>query len=172
LKCEFVFLLYIFCDFDERVKDECGKIDLYDIRYSVTFAFRIKNSMMETGLTYTSTVVVSKENVAATMGSGTMDVFATPAMIALMENTAFESVASELEEGSGTVGTALDIKHVSATPVGMKVTCESELVKVDGRALTFSVKAFDEAGLIGEGTHERFIVFEEKFQKKADDKAK
>ena len=99
-------------------------------------------------------------------------VFATPAMIALMENTAFESVASELEEGSGTVGTALDIKHVSATPVGMKVTCESELVKVDGRALTFSVKAFDEAGLIGEGTHERFIVFEEKFQKKADDKAK
>ena len=69
-------------------------------------------------------------------------------------------------------GTALDIKHVSATPVGMKVTCESELVKVDGRALTFSVKAFDEAGLIGEGTHERFIVFEEKFQKKADDKAK
>ena len=93
-------------------------------------------------------------------------------MIALMENTAFESVASELEEGSGTVGTALDIKHVSATPVGMKVTCESELVQVDGRALTFSVKAFDEAGLIGEGTHERFIVFEEKFQKKADDKAK
>ena len=101
-----------------------------------------------------------------------MDVFATLAMIALMENTAFESVASELEEGSGTVGTALDIKHVSATPVGMKVTCESELVKVDGRTLTFSVKAFDEAGLIGEGTHERFIVFEEKFQKKADDKAK
>ena len=112
------------------------------------------------------------DKTAKAMGSGTMDVFATPAMIALMENTAFESVASELEEGSGTVGTALDIKHVSATPVGMKVTCESELVKVDCRALTFSVKAFDEAGLIGEGTHERFIVFEEKFQKKADDKAK
>ena len=128
--------------------------------------------MLQAGIKGKKEITVTIDKTAKAMGSGTMDVFATPAMIALMENTAFESVASELEEGSGTVGTALDIKHVSATPVGMKVTCESELVKVDGRALTFSVKAFDEAGLIGEGTHERFIVFEEKFQKKADDKAK
>jgi predicted thioesterase len=91
-------------------------------------------------------------------------------MIALMENTAFESVAPYLEQGSGTVGTALNVKHVSATPVGMKVTCETELIKVDGRALTFSVKAYDEAGLIGEGEHERFIIYEEKFQAKADAK--
>lgn len=131
-----------------------------------------ETDMLQTGIKGKKEITVTLDKTAKAMGSGTMDVFATPAMIALMENTAFESVASELEEGSGTVGTALDIKHVSATPVGMKVTCESELVKVDGRALTFSVKAFDEAGLIGEGTHERFIVFEEKFQKKADDKAK
>ena len=123
-----------------------------------------------TGIKGNSKVLAENSNSARTMGSGTLDVFATPAMIALMENTAFESVAGELEEGSGTVGTALKVKHVAATPVGMKVVCETELVKVDGRALTFSVKAFDEKGLIGEGEHERFIVFNEKFQAKADAK--
>ena len=126
--------------------------------------------MLEAGIKGTKEIMVTSENTAKTMGSGTLDVFATPAMIALMENTAYESVASELEEGSGTVGTALNVKHVAATPVGMKVTCETELIKVDGRALTFSVKAFDEKGLIGEGEHERFIVFNEKFQAKADAK--
>ena len=126
--------------------------------------------MLEAGIKGTKEIMVTNENTAQTMGSGTLDVFATPAMIALMENTAYESVASELEEGSGTVGTALNVKHVAATPVGMKVTCETELIKVDGRALTFSVKAFDEKGLIGEGEHERFIVFNEKFQAKADAK--
>ena len=126
--------------------------------------------MLEVGIKGTKEIMVTNENTAKTMGSGTLDVFATPAMIALMENTAYESVASELEEGSGTVGTALNVKHVAATPVGMKVTCETELIKVDGRALTFSVKAFDEKGLIGEGEHERFIVFNEKFQAKADAK--
>ncbi len=126
--------------------------------------------MLEAGIKGTKEIMVTNENIAKTMGSGTLDVFATPAMIALMENTAYESVASELEEGSGTVGIALNVKHVAATPVGMKVTCETELIKVDGRALTFSVKAFDEKGLIGEGEHERFIVFNEKFQAKADAK--
>ena len=126
--------------------------------------------MLEAGIKGTKEIMATNENTAKTMGSGTLDVFATPAMIALMENTAYESVASELEEGSGTVGTALNVKHVAATPVGMKVTCETELIKVDGRALTFSVKAFDEKGLIGEGEHERFIVFNEKFQAKADAK--
>ena len=126
--------------------------------------------MLEAGIKGTKKIMVTNENTAKTMGSGTLDVFATPAMIALMENTAYESVAAELEEGSGTVGTALNVKHVAATPVGMKVTCETELIKVDGRSLTFSVKAFDEKGLIGEGEHERFIVFNEKFQAKADAK--
>ncbi len=126
--------------------------------------------MLEVGTKGKKEIVVTRDKTAKVMGSGTLDVFATPAMIALMENTAFESVSNQLEEGAGTVGTALNVKHVSATPVGMKVTCETELIKVEGRALTFSVKAFDEAGLIGEGEHERFIIFEEKFQKKADEK--
>ena len=114
-----------------------------------------------------------KEGVKGTqeiMVTGALDVFATPAMIALMEKTAWESVQPYLEEGSGTVGTLMNVKHVAASPVGMKITCETELTKVDGRALTFSVKAFDEAGLIGEGEHERFIVYNEKFQAKADAK--
>ena len=126
--------------------------------------------MLEVGTKGKKEIVVTRDKTAKVMGSGTLDVFATPAMIALMENTAFESVSNQLEEGAGTVGTALNVKHVSATPVGMKVTCETELIKVEVRALTFSVKAFDEAGLIGEGEHERFIIFEEKFQKKADEK--
>ncbi|MCI6242453.1 MAG: thioesterase family protein [Lachnospiraceae bacterium] len=126
--------------------------------------------MLTTGIKGKQELVVTKENTAKAMGSGTLEVFATPAMIALMEKTAYESVAPELEEGSGTVGTALNVKHVAASPVGMKITCESELVKVDGRALTFSVKAYDEKGLIGEGEHERFIIYNEKFQAKADAK--
>ena len=126
--------------------------------------------MLEVGIKGRKEIVVTKEKTAKSMCSGALDVFATPAMIALMENTAFESVADLLDPGCGTVGTALNVKHVSATPVGMKVTCETELIQVDGRALTFSVKAYDEAGLIGEGEHERFIIFEEKFQKKANDK--
>ena len=126
--------------------------------------------MLTTGIKGKQELVVTKENTAKAMGSGTLEVFATPAMIALMEKTAYESVAPELEEGSGTVGTALNVKHVAASPVGMKITCESELVKVDGRALTFSVKAYDEKALIGEGEHERFIIYNEKFQAKADAK--
>ena len=126
--------------------------------------------MLTTGIKGKQELVVTKENTAKAMGSGTLEVFATPAMIALMEKTAYESVAPELEEGSGTVGTALKVKHVAASPVGMKITCESELVKVHGRALTFSVNAYDEKGLIGEGEHERFIIYNEKFQAKADAK--
>ncbi|MDY2590687.1 MAG: thioesterase family protein [Agathobacter sp.] len=126
--------------------------------------------MLETGIKGTKEITVTNELTAKTFKSGTLDVYATPAMIALMEDVAFESVASELEEGNGTVGTLINVKHVAATPVGMKVTCESELTKIDGRALTFSVKAFDECGLIGEGVHERFIINEEKFQAKANGK--
>ena len=126
--------------------------------------------MLETGIKGTKEVIVTEELSAKNVGSGLLPVFATPSMIALMENTAFESVAEYLEEGCGTVGTSLNVKHVAATPIGMKVTCETELIKVDGRALTFEVKAYDECGLIGEGLHERFVIAEEKFLAKTNDK--
>ena len=126
--------------------------------------------MLQAGIKGKQELLVTEEKTAKSMGSGALQVYATPAMIALIEKTAWESVQPELEEGSGTVGTALNVKHVAASPVGMRITCETELTKVDGRALTFSVKAFDEAGLIGEGEHERFIVYNDKFQAKADAK--
>ena len=126
--------------------------------------------MLETGIRGKQEIIVTEDKTAKVYGSGTLDVFATPAMIALMENTAYKSVAQYLGEGNGTVGTNLNVKHVAATPVGMKVICETELVKIEGRALTFTVKAFDACGLIGEGTHERFIIMEDKFQAKANGK--
>ena len=126
--------------------------------------------MLETGIKGTRTVTVNEDNTAKAMGSGTLDVFATPALIALMEETCWRSVANELEEGSGTVGTLLEIKHTAPTPVGMKVTCESTLTEVDGRRLVFEVIARDAKGVVGEGTHERFIIQNEKFQVKANAK--
>ena len=126
--------------------------------------------MLEAGIKGKKVSGVTEHNTAKAMGSGTLEVFATPAMVALMEGCAYESVLPFLEEGTGTVGTALNIRHVSATPVGMKVVCESELVKVDVRELTFNIKVFDEKGLIGEGEHQRFVVYNEKFQEKANNK--
>lgn len=115
-------------------------------------------------------LAVTEEMTAKHMNSGALKVFATPYMIALMEYAAFDSVREYLEEGCGTVGTSLDVRHVAATPVGMKVYCDSELIRIDGRALTFSVKVYDEKGLIGEGEHGRFIVNEEKFLAKTEAK--
>lgn len=126
--------------------------------------------MLETGIKGTGTVTVNEDNTAKAMGSGTLDVFATPALIALMEETCWRSVANELEEGCGTVGTLLEIKHTAPTPVGMKVTCESTLTEVDGRRLVFEVIARDAKGVVGEGKHERFVVQNEKFQVKANAK--
>ena len=124
--------------------------------------------MLETGIKGTRTVTVNEENTAKAMGSGTLDVFATPALIALMEETCWRSIANELEDGCGTVGTLLEIKHTAPTPVGMKVTCESTLTEVDGRRLVFEVIARDAKGVVGEGKHERFVVQNEKFQVKAN----
>ncbi|MBQ9814503.1 MAG: thioesterase family protein [Lachnospiraceae bacterium] len=125
---------------------------------------------METGIKGRTEMTVAPEQSAKNVGSGLVDVFATPAMVALMEKTASSSVLPYLEEGQGTVGISLNITHDAATPVGMKVWCESELIKVEGRKLTFKVEAFDEKERIGGGTHERFIITTEKFQAKANAK--
>lgn len=114
--------------------------------------------MLREGIIGQGETLVTQENTAKTVGSGELDVFATPAMIALMEETAYKSVAGELDAGMGSVGTLMNVKHVSATPVGRKITCRTELREVDGRRLVFHVEARDEAGLIGEGVHERFVV--------------
>lgn len=126
--------------------------------------------MLTVGIEGTLEKEVTAEDTAEVLKSGTLQVFATPAMIALMEETAWKSVEKELEEGSTTVGTNLNIQHLSATPVGMKVTCHTRLTEVDGRRLVFSVEVEDEAGKIGEGIHERFVVMSEKFQLKANAK--
>ena len=101
---------------------------------------------LETGICGEQSVRVSAENTAKTMGSGTLDVFATPALVALAEKTCWQSVAPALEAGSGTVGTKLELEHTAPTPVGMTVTCHSELVAVEGRKLTFKVTLADEKG--------------------------
>ena len=126
--------------------------------------------MLKSGIKGKETMLVDESNTAKTMGSGTLDVFATPAMTALMEKTAWKSVAEELEEGCGTVGIRLEITHDAPTPLGMKVTCESVLTGIDGRKLTFEVEARDERGKIGSGIHERFIIDNKKFQEKANQK--
>ena len=106
---------------------------------------------------------MTPEMSAARVGSGLVEVFATPMMISLIEQTCNESVLPYLDEGQGTVGTLVNVAHTSATPIGMRVWCESELVEVDRRRLVFKVKTFDECGPIGEGTHERFIIDTAKF---------
>ena len=126
--------------------------------------------MLEIGMTLTLTTTVTEDKTARAMKSGTLDVFATPAMIALMEETAYKTVADALDDGMGTVGTYLAVKHLAATPLGMTVTCKAELTEIDNRRLVFKVTAYDEAGLIGEGDHERFIVQNEKFMAKTNAK--
>lgn len=116
--------------------------------------------------------MVNDQNTAAAVGSGLLPVFATPQMIALMENAAVDATQASLEEGQGTVGTRLDVSHDSATPVGMQVWAEAEVTAVDGRKLTFAVTAYDETGPIGKGTHERFIIQNDKFLAKAQGKKK
>ena len=116
--------------------------------------------------TLTQTMRVTENDTAMRYGSGLLDVYATPAMIAFMENTAHQSVGKFLSDDETTVGIEVCVKHLKATPLGMTVTCEAALKNIDGRKLTFTVKAWDEKGLIGEGTHERFVVNKEKFLSK------
>lgn len=115
-------------------------------------------------------VLVTEDKTAAAVGSGLVPVFATPYMVALMENAAVNAVQAGLEAGQGTVGTKLEVTHDAATPVGMKVWAEADLTAVEGKKLTFTVRAFDEAGPIGGGTHERFIITVDRFLAKAEAK--
>lgn len=126
--------------------------------------------MLEAGIKGHKELTVTEDKTAKVRKSGTLNVFATPALIELIEETAWTSVADELDEGMVTVGTNLNVAHLSATPVGMKVFCNTVLTEVDGRKLVFSVEVEDEAGKISQGVHERFIVQADKFQKKADAK--
>ena len=125
---------------------------------------------IKAGLFREACTAVTTANTARAMSSGCLEVFATPAMCCLMEQAASELMDSLLEEGSTSVGTALNVAHTAATPVGMQVRAVAEITGVEGRRISFKVTAFDEAGEIGSGTHERFIVFKEKFQQKADSK--
>jgi len=128
------------------------------------------STFLKPGIEAQKAETVPDKNTAAAWGSGGIAVYATPAMIALMEGAAFSAVGSILPPGWSTVGTELNIKHIAASPLGMKVYAKAELLNIDGRALSFKVEAFDEAGKIGEGTHNRFIIEVEKFLTKIEAK--
>lgn len=118
------------------------------------------------GMTAAMEIYVTENDTAIKLGSGNLRVLATPAMIAFMENTSKSSVDLHLPFGYTTVGIDLNIKHIKASPVGMKIRCEAHLIKVEGKKLFFKVQAWDETGKIGEGNHTRYIVNSEEFMKK------
>lgn len=149
-------------------------MEVIDVKRAVDYNYQKtqkgKNIMLETGIKLTRTTTVDHTRLASTMHSGTLDVFATPAMVAFMEETAMESVAPHLDQGTTTVGTKLEISHLAASPLGAHIRCESTLVEIDGRRLVFEIKAWDDADLIGEGRHERFIILSERFMAKVNAK--
>lgn len=119
--------------------------------------------MLEVGMKHSVELVVDKSKTAAAAGSGGLEVFGTPYMIALMECTCKELAQKELDDSQGTVGISISTNHKAATPMGMKVTCEAELVDIDRSRLVFNVVCSDEMDVIGEGQHQRFIIDNEKF---------
>ncbi len=125
---------------------------------------------LKVGMKFTREVEVVHELTADAVHSGGLPVFATPMMIALMENASWSLAEECMEEGYSTVGTLVNVKHVSATPVGATVRAETELTDIDGRRLVFKVAAYDDKGLIGEGTHERFIINTDTFMNKTNAK--
>lgn len=118
---------------------------------------------IEVGMKGEAATLAEREDTALEVGSGSLLVYATPCMVALMEGAACEAIAAGLEENETTVGTELNIRHTSATPVGLEVRAEATVTEVDGKAITFEVKAFDEAGEIGSGIHKRFVVNSQRF---------
>ena len=119
--------------------------------------------MLEKGLTAVSRTTVTPQNTAAAMGSGDMPVFATPAMVALMENAAMLAVAGALPEGATTVGAEMNVTHIKPSGLGTEVIASADVTEVDERKITFPVGARDAEGLIGEGTHVRFVVDRARF---------
>ena len=126
---------------------------------------------MQTGTKHEVKITVTPEVTAASVKSGSLQVFATPSMVALMEQAAAELCQKELDEGLTTVGTALNIQHLAATYVGVEVRAVATLLSFDGRKAEFEVEAYDNAGLIGKGTHERFTIKTDKFMQKAMERA-
>jgi fluoroacetyl-CoA thioesterase len=124
------------------------------------------------GLKGEASLVVADEHTAPRVGSGRIRVLATPVMINLIEAAALDAIEHLLPEGQQSLGTRLDISHIAATPVGMRVTATAEVVKVEGRNVTFRVEARDQRDLIGEGRHERMAVNVERFDKRVQDKAR
>lgn len=127
---------------------------------------------LKTGLEGRAETLVSAENTAAAIGSGALPVFSTPHMIALMENASMKAIAACLEEGQGTVGVSIDVEHLAASPVGMSVKAESRLVEIDGRMLSFELKAYAGDELIGRGRHRRCIILSQRFMEKTQAKLK
>jgi len=122
------------------------------------------------GLTFTMEKIVKLEDSASRYDSGLVEVFSTPAMIALMEGTCYRSVMPFLPQGFSTVGFEVNIRHLKATPIGMSVRCNAVLESIEGKRILFNVEAFDEDGKIGEGTHIRYIIDEKKFIEKLQEK--
>lgn len=125
---------------------------------------------LRVGLKAKVELLVEQKDTAEAFGSGGVKVFATPLMIGLMENAALKAVDPVLPTGYATVGTHLDVKHMAATPIGMKASAIAELVEIDGKRLVFRVEAFDEVEKIGEGMHERYIIQMDKFLSKVSKK--
>jgi len=124
------------------------------------------------GLSAEITLTVDESNTASKYGSGLVPVFATPAMVGMMEGAAVKALEGQLAEGQTTVGTHIDVRHLAATPVGMQVRARAELTAVDGRKLTFQIEAWDEVEKIGEATHERFVIDMGKFIARTQAKSK
>ncbi len=118
---------------------------------------------VEIGMKGEVSTLAEREDTALEVGSGSLLVYATPCMVALMEGAACEAIADGLDEGETTVGIELNIQHVAATPVGMEVRAEAEVTAVEGKIITFTLRAFDEAGEIGKGTHKRALVNSQRF---------
>jgi predicted thioesterase len=124
------------------------------------------------GCSAEKTIAVVESLSAAHMGSGDLQVYATPAMIALMEAAAVSAIGPLLSEGQTSVGVALDIRHLAATPLGHQVRARAEVTEVDGRKVTFEVKAWDEEEIIGRGTHTRFVIDVQRFMERVHAKSK